>query len=506
MRLNWAACSPIENTTAEFFLLAQKMVFQEFFESLSSQGAVVVAAALMLILFTVFRGKRNGSYKLPPGPSPLPIIGNLHNLGKLPHRTLQDLAKKYGPVIFLRLGSVPAVVVSSPEMAKEFLKTHDAIFASRPLGSSGKYMAYNFQDVAFTPYGPYGRHMKKLCTIELLAPKRIESFRSLREEEVSLLVHSLWQESENGTKSVNLTKKITSLTTSIICRMVFGGKYSEDDTTGIQFKEIIQELSEAAAVFNIGEYVPFLDWLDLQRVRRRIKKVHMIFDAFAEKVVNEHVERMQSNEQKERRKDFVDVLLEMQSMDTEINRESIKALILDMLMAGVETSATTMEWCMAELLRNPDVVRRAQKEIETVVGKDCRVKESDLLNLEYMECVVKETLRLHPPLPLLLPHESTEVCRVGGYSLPPKTRLLVNVWAIATDPAVWEDPLAFKPERFMGKDISVKGKCLRFFHLVQEGEDALELPWHLWLLNLRWLKCCTALIGVLKMLIHHSWT
>eukprot|EP01018_Ginkgo_biloba_P005297 Gb_04401 [translate_table: standard] len=451
------------NTSAQFSVwMPIKMASHELLQSLSAQGVIAAAAALMLILFSSFRSKRNGRYRLPPGPNPWPIIGNLHMLGKLPHRTLQELAKKYGPVMYLRLGSMPTVVVSSPEMAKQFLKTHDAVFASRPLQLAGKYLTYDFKDVAFAPYGPYWRHMKKLCTIELLASKRIESFRSTREEEMSVIINSIWRESGRGTAPVNVTEKLTSLTTGIMCRMIFGGKFSDDDMTGRDFREFIQLLSEAAGVFNIGDYVPFLQRLDLQGVRRRVKKFNQIFDAFAEKVVDEHVESMKLNEKNEGRKDFVHVLLEMmeemQSTEMEITRESIKALIFDMLLAGVETSATTMDWCMAELLRNPDLMKKAQKEIETVVGKDRRVKESDLPNVEYLQCLVKETLRLHPPVPLLPPHFSMESCTVGEYHLPPMTRLLVNVWAIATDPMVWEDPLAFKPERFMGTDISVKGQ------------------------------------------------
>eukprot|EP01018_Ginkgo_biloba_P005218 Gb_05138 [translate_table: standard] len=259
--------------------------------------------------------------------------------------------------MYLHLGSIPTVVVSSPVMAKEFLKTHDAIFASRPTTFlAGKYLSYDFKDVALAPYGPYWRHMKKLCTLELLSPKRIDSFRSVREEE---------------------------------------------------------------------------------GVGRRVKKVMKIFDAFTEKVIDEHVERMKLNEEKEGRKDFVDVLLEMQSTD------------IDMLLAGVETSSMTMEWCMAELLRNPHVTKKAQEEIESVVGKDRIVMESDVPNLEYIQC-----LR-------------------GGYNLPRKTRLIVNVWAIATDPAVWEDPLAFKPERFMGRDVNVKGQT---FELLPFGSGRRSCP------------------------------
>eukprot|EP01018_Ginkgo_biloba_P005053 Gb_11342 [translate_table: standard] len=453
------------------------MASQEWFQSQSVQS-VVVSAGLMLILFSILKSKTKYSgYRLSPGPKSLPIIGNIHMiLRKLPHRALQDLSNKYGPIMFLRLGSIPTVVVSSPEMAKEFLKTHDAVFASRPLVPAGKYLAYGYKDVAFAPYGPYWRHMKKLCTIELLTHKRLESFRSVREEEVSVFVNSIWEESGHGTKPVNITEKLNSLTTSVMGRIIASSRYSVDDMTGKHFKAIMQEMFSVVGVFNIGEFIPSLGWLDLQGIRRRFKKVHKVLDVFVEQVIDEHFERMKSNEYEEGRKDFVDVLLEMsqmQSMEMEISKETIKALVLEMFLAGVETSATTLEWGISELLRNPHVMKKAQKEMEFFVGRNRRVTDSDLPKLEYLQCVVKEMLRLHAPLPLMAPHESIEACTVRGYYIPAKTRLFINVWAIGRDPAVWEDSLKFKPERFIGKDMDVKGQD---FELLPFGSGRRGCP------------------------------
>eukprot|EP01018_Ginkgo_biloba_P006296 Gb_11310 [translate_table: standard] len=420
----------------------------------------------------------NGTDNLPPGPTPLPIIGNLHILGKLPHRTLQNLAKKYGPIMYLRLGSVPTVVASSPEMAKEFLKTHDAIFASRPLTSAGKYTSYNYMDLGFAPYGPYWRHMRKVCVLELLTAKRIESFRSMREEEVGLMVDSIREESGHGAKPVNVSGRLSSLTRNIICRMIAGRKHSDEDITGKGFLEMVQEILSVNGAFIIGDFIPSLEWLDLQGIRGRMKNVHAIFDEFAEKVIDEHVERMKSNSrQKDQHSklDFVDVLLEMsETPQMEIRRENIKAMIYDMLVAGMDTSATTLEWAMSELLRNPHVMKRVQEELDSVVGNHRRIKEADLSSLEYLQCVVKETLRLFPVAPLMVPHESMEGCTVGGYHIPAKTRLIVNVWAIGRDPDVWEDPLAFRPERFMERDIdAVRGQN---FEMIPFGSGRRGCP------------------------------
>eukprot|EP01018_Ginkgo_biloba_P005270 Gb_32735 [translate_table: standard] len=422
------------------------------YEELSAQGMVVAVILVVLVSILSIKfglgGHRNGKYRLPPGPTPLPIIGNLHKLGKLPHRSLQALAKKYGPLMYLRLGSVPTVVASSPEMAKEFLKTHDANFSSRPITSAGKYTAYDFKGITLAPYGSNWRDVRKICNIELLTAKRLQSFQSLREEEVGLMVDSIAKESAYP---VNLSKTLASLTTNIMCRIVIGRKYSEGDLACGEFHEMVHDLFSTNGAFNIGDFIPWLQRFDLQGIVRRTKNAHKIFDVFAENVIDEHV--VENMELKEGGKDFVDVLLDMKMC-----RESIKALIFDMLLGGLETSSTTLEWTLSELLRNPHVMKKAQQELESVVGKNRRVKESDLSHLKYLRCVVKETLRLHPAGPLMVPHESMEDCTVGEYHIPAKTRLIVNVWAIGRDPSEWEDPLAFRPERFIERDIDVTGQ------------------------------------------------
>ncbi|XP_057857047.2 cytochrome P450 71AU50-like [Cryptomeria japonica] len=147
----------------------------------------------------------------------------------------------------------------------------------------------------------------------------------------------------------------------------------------------------------------------------------------------------------------------------DLTNKTSSILSQDMLIARVETSTTTLEWAMTELLRNPQAMSRAQEEIELKIGRDHIVRESDLVSLDYLRCLVKETLRLHAPAPLLMAHESTQGCNVGGYYIPPKTRFFVNVWAIGRDERVWEDPLEFKPKRFIGSSIDVNGHHFELF-------------------------------------------
>ncbi|GLJ31832.1 hypothetical protein SUGI_0640510 [Cryptomeria japonica] len=432
-------------------------------ESLSA--AVTIGLGIFFFFYCfVYKLRSNGNnLKLPPGPHPWPVIGNLHLLGNLPHQSLMKVAKKYGSIMFLRLGSIPTVVVSSPAMAKEFLKTHDLVFATRPNSTYGKYVCYDHKGVAFSPYGEYWRHMRKLLTVELLTVKRIDSFRFVREEEVCAMIASIWQESGHGAQYVDVKKRLSSLTQNVVCRMFASRTYSDNDLNGGHgFKQMVEEMFAVAGAFPIGDSIPSLDWLDLHGFRRRMQAVHKMFDGFAEKVIDDHIHRRlekgKPNEE-DRVEDMVDVMLGMAEMeDRKISRVDIKAMIMDMLNAGMETSVTLLEWAMSELLRNPATLARAQQEIESAVGRDHRVNESDVMRLDYLRCVVKETLRLHPPVPLLVPHESMEGCNVGGYFVPPKTRLLVNVWAVGRDENAWKDSHQFKPERFMGNNKDVRGQ------------------------------------------------
>jgi len=307
---------------------------------LTVAGGGTVTAVIVGLVFTFFfiwlLHNRRINARLPPGPFPWPVIGNLHQLVLPAHHALKDLADKYGPIFFLRLGSFPTIVVSSSEMAKHFLKTHDLIFASRPPTSAGKYIFFNSKDIVFAQYGDHWRQMRRICLLELLNAKRMESFKHVREEEVSLMIRSIWEKSKSGTIAVDVSKAISILTSNIVWRMLAKRKFADDDLGGDfkGFKDLLVELITTAGAFNIGDFIPYLDWLDLQGINRRMKKAHQTFDEFAEKIIDDHVaHRMAtaSNGQKEEEihvKDFVDVLLQMAEADTKITRETIKALVL----------------------------------------------------------------------------------------------------------------------------------------------------------------------------------
>ncbi|KAH9311167.1 hypothetical protein KI387_026202, partial [Taxus chinensis] len=326
------------------------MSLVKVFSTAASLHVYSVGVGILLFLWFWYRdSKRRSKVFLPPGPRGLPIVGNLFQLGELPHHTLAHLAKKYGPIMHLRLGSVPTVVVSSPAMAREFLKTHDLVFANRPKTASAKYMGYDGRDIFFSNYGDHWRQMRKLCTLELFTAKRMETYRGVREEEVSAMICSIFStaRSELG---VDLRPSLNVLTQNIICRMFGSRTYSEDREA---FQEMVKERFVLGGAFCIGDYIPFLRCLDLGGFHRRMKRNHEIFDDFAVKVIEEHIQLRRTSKlgvaQPERVKDLVDVLLDMAEQDQRITTLYIKTVILDMVTAAMETSATTIEWAMSEL-------------------------------------------------------------------------------------------------------------------------------------------------------------
>ncbi|XP_077229216.1 cytochrome P450 71AP13-like [Tasmannia lanceolata] len=398
----------------------------------------------------------NRGPRLPPGPSKLPIIGNLHQLGGMPHISLWRLSQKFGPIIHLKFGEIPTVVVSSAAMAMEVMKTHDLVLSSRPQMFSAKQFFYNCTDIAFAPYGPYWRHVRKICILELLSIKRVQSFRFVREQEVERLVRRIALTYPNP---VNLSKMLGLFASDVLCQVALGKNFSEGgeyDKHG--FQKMLEEFQILLGGFSLGDFFPSMEWINsINGWKRRLQSAFKRFDRFFDEVIEQH---LNSKKAMEENKDLVDVLLELQkngSLDMPLTMDNIKAIIMDMFVAGTDTTFITLDWGMTELIINPRVMRKAQDEVRGVVRDRKMVQERDLPQLHYMKAVIKETFRLHPPAPVLVPRESIEEVTIGGYVIPSKTRFFVNAWAIGRDSDSWQNPEVFEPERFIGSSIDYKG-------------------------------------------------
>ncbi|RZR94622.1 hypothetical protein BHM03_00023381 [Ensete ventricosum] len=356
-----------------------------------------------------------------------------HLVGQLPFRAFRELARKHGPLMLLRLGQVDVVVVSSREAAEEILKNQSVTFAARPELLATKFVFYGPYDIVWSPYGPYWRQLRKLCSVELLSARRIRSFSSIRTEETLDLMRDIaW----SGGTPVNLTEKLFGLSNAVVCRAAFGKRREHRE----RFVPLIKNAPVASA---------------LRRLRRQL-------DETVGDIIKEHEGKASavSGDKADDVDNLVDVLLRLKDdpqLEVPLTMETVKGVIVDMFMAGTETSSTVVEWAMSELMRNPEIMERAQKEVrELAAQRRNRVEESDISELHYMKLIINETLRLHPPA-ALLPRLCRETCEVMGYRIDAGTRVFVNAWANGRDARYWEDAESFKPERFRGRAMDFKG-------------------------------------------------
>ncbi|WJX64896.1 hypothetical protein P8452_49622 [Trifolium repens] len=415
----------------------------------------------LLLLFKIVKRWSciDSTTNLPPGPWTLPFIGNIHQIisNSLPHHCLKKLTEKYGPLMYLKLGEVPYIVVSSPEMAKEIMKTHDLSFCDRPNLLLSTIFSYNATDIIFSIYGEHWRQLRKICVIELLSVKRVQSFRSIREEEVSDLVKSI---SASEGSVVNLTHKIFAMTYGITARAAFGKKSKHQQA----FKSALQEIVFLLGGNCIVDLYPSIKVLQrLSWAKTKMKKLHKEIDMILQDIIDDH-KRVHNEESKD--EDIVDALLKIQKENDHsqhhLTDESMKSIIQDMFAAGTETSSGVVLWTMSEIVKNPKVMGEAQAEVRRVFDKNGYVDETDMHQLIYLKSVIKETFRLHPIIPLLVPRESRERCQINGYEIPAKTRVIVNAWAIGRDPKYWVEPESFKPERFVDSLVDFKGTDFEF--------------------------------------------
>ncbi|KAF7046996.1 hypothetical protein CFC21_055978 [Triticum aestivum] len=353
-----------------------------------------------------------------------------------------ELARRHGPVMSLRLGEVPTLVVSSREGARELMKTQDLAFATRPLNATMRVLTDGGRDIVFAPYGEYWRQLRKIAVLELLSAPRILSFRVIREEEVTSMLRDIAQATA-AARPVELRALISSLVTDITARTVMGDRQFKER---VVFLGALDHSAKLAAGFNPPDLWPssrLIGFLSgaLRHAKECCDTGNGVFDAI--------IRGRTMAGQKEH--NLLDGLLSMQK-EGRIEMDTVRSVVLEVFSVGNGTTATALEWAITELVRNPEVMQKATTEVRQAFEARGTVAEHALGKLPYMHLVIRETLRLHTPVPLLLPRQCQEPCQVLGYDVPRGTHVLVNVWALAHDERYWPDaPYEFRPERFEGE-------------------------------------------------------
>ncbi|XP_042500532.1 geraniol 8-hydroxylase-like [Macadamia integrifolia] len=440
-------------------LLSTITTYQHTTTPLSGILPVFLTSLAVFFLIPVIFRRRNWR-NAPPGPLGWPILGYLPYLSERLHEDLFHLSKTYGPFFSLQMGQKPAIVVSSPEVAREVLKHKEGSFSSRTITEAVRCVAYDGTTLVFVPYSERWRLLRKILTTELFSSRAIDLLEPARKQQVHGLLKSLYASSKSKTP-VNIAESTfvvsTNLTSNLVC--------SKSLFDNLELKEMVRDVFEAVAIPNMADLIPFLKILDPQGLKKRVAKVAKKMDSFFEKLIDERLEEknkgMKINENG--RLDLLDVFLDYKNERKDdglkqFSRVDIKGMLIDMFMAGSDTTSSTIEWGMAEILKEQEVHKKILVELEQVVGNNRFIEEDDIPKLTYFQAAVKEIFRLHPAVPLLVPRRSNEACEVYGYNVPKHAIVFVNVWGIARDPKVWPEPLGFKPERFLGSEMDVKGQ------------------------------------------------
>ncbi|KAL6858797.1 hypothetical protein ACP4OV_017799 [Aristida adscensionis] len=420
----------------------------------------LLAVSLLYSLTSLRRS--SGAGQLPPGPRPIPLIGNLLDLrhGQV-HHTLARLARVHGPVVRLRLGLTTAVVVSSRDAAREAFTRHDRRLAARRVPDAARALGYSGRSVIWLPSSdPLWKTLRGVVAAHVASPRSLADARGVRERKVRDLVgyfrgragaevavgHALYAGAVNLVSGVLVSVDVVDV--------------GDDAAKGL--RELVEDLVELIAKPNVSDLFPFLRALDLQGWRRwsagHLRKIFRILDDIVDRRLAE------ASSRKDRHGDFLDVLLELM-FTGKISRDNLTTILFDVFNAGSDTVAITVEWAMAELLRKPGIMAKVRAEIEGTLGCKEAVEEPDVAGMPYLQAVVKEAMRLHPVAPLLLPHLAVEDgVEIGGYAVPKGSTVIFNAWAIMRDPAVWERPDEFVPERFLeaAAGVDFRGKDFEF--------------------------------------------
>ncbi|XP_058752191.1 cytochrome P450 71A1-like [Vicia villosa] len=414
----------------------------------------------IILPLLIFFHKHRTTKNLPPGPKGLPIIGNLHQLdiSKL-YLQLSQFSKIYGPIFSLQLGFRQAIVVSSAEIAKEVLKNNGHVFSNRPMLYGQQKLTYNGSEMVFSPYGEVWRELRKISAVHIFSSKRVSYYSSIRKFEVKKMIKKI-SEHASSSSNINLSELLISLSSTIICRIAFGKSYEDEGHERSRFHGLLHEFQALLAEFFVADYIPYMGWIDKVRgLHGRVDRNFKEFDEFYQEIIDEHL--APNREQIKDEEDIVDVLLKLKKQNLssiDLTFDHIKGVLVDMLVAATDTTSATSVWILTALIKNQRVMNKLQEEIRNIGGKKDFLDENDIQNFPFLRAVIKETLRLYLPAPLLVPRESNENCIISGYNIPAKTILYVNAWAIQRDSNVWKNSEEFYPERFLESSINFLGQ------------------------------------------------
>ncbi|KAL1802105.1 hypothetical protein ACET3Z_030752 [Daucus carota] len=401
---------------------------------------------------------------LPPGPTSYPILGNLlwlrHSLSDI-EQILAQLKLKYGPIIRLTIGSRTAIFINSHSLAHTSLVENGAVFSDRPRAPPiTKFLSSDQHTITSAGYGATWRLFRRNLSSEILHPSRVKAFSHARDWVLNLLLRRFDKSSDKG--GVKVVGEFQFAMFGLLVLMCFGDKLEEKEIKEIE--RVQRGLLLSLGRFRVLDIWPVLGkvlfyrrWLELKQLRRNQEGVLI-------PLIKSRLEKLQSGfDQDEGVVSYVDTLLKLklpEEGDRKLSFGEIVGLCGEFLNAGTDTTTTALQWIMANLVKYPEIQGKVYDEIVSVKGncpglggegKMVVVEEEDLQQMPYLKAVVLESLRAHPPAHFVLTHSVTEEVKLDGYVVPTDARINYMVAEMGRDPKVWDDPLEFKPERFLNK-------------------------------------------------------
>ncbi|GMH29836.1 hypothetical protein Nepgr_031679 [Nepenthes gracilis] len=421
-----------------------------------------VFCLLLLFLSTQYllfllKRTRFSQKQLPPGPFPLPVIGNVLNHITNPHRSFAEIAKVYGPVMTVQLGYLTTVVISSATMARQVLQKQDLSFSTRNPWSAVSVLDHHESSIAFLPPNHQWTNLRKICKSFIFSNCRLDASGGLRRRVVQQLISHVQNHCAAGS-AVEIRDAVLTALLNLITNTFFSFDLAKYGGSENQLKELVSAMVAEAGTLSGADFFPMIGAFDPQGIRRRstiiMRKIFSLFNS----IIDERLMSRKNSVSSEKNDDVLDAILSIsRGKDKEFDISAIPHLLLDLFVAGTDTTSTTFEWAMTELIRNPEKLEKARAELRHIIGNGNLDKEEDIAQLPYLQAVVKETLRLHPAVAFLIPRKVSMDVHISGYTVPKGAQVLVNVWAMGREESVWEAANSFIPERFMESNIDVKG-------------------------------------------------
>ncbi|KAH9669854.1 Phenylalanine N-monooxygenase [Citrus sinensis] len=357
----------------------------------------------------------------------------------------------------IRLGNVHVIPVTSPEIALEFLKVHDSVFASRPLTMGTEYLSGGFLSIAVVPWGQQWKKMRKVVASHVLHSVRLDSLLVKRREEAEELVSFVYNQCirNNVDSVINVRLVARRYCGNVIRKIMFSRRYFGEGKNsggpGFQEEEHVESLFivlNHIYSFILSDYIPWLRVLDLEGHERIVSDAMRTISKYHDPIIDERVRQWRCGKKKEA-EDLLDAFISAKDENGKpwLSVPEIKAQCTELMVATVDNPSNAVEWAIAEMINQPDILKKATDEIDRVVGKGRLVQESDIPHLNYVKACLREAFRIHPVVPFNVPHVSTCDATIAGYFIPKGSHVLLSRQGLGRNPEVWEDPLKFKPER-----------------------------------------------------------